>query len=502
MVKDLVIKCRGLPYSCDESSLRKFLGDSGISKVNIIMRDGKAAGDAFVHYSNEDDYKRALKKDREHMGHRYIEVMPADQDTSSSRPSGRDRDRGGSYRDRRDRDYDYGRGSSRMMSMMMAAPFGEGVVRLRGLPYGARERDIYDFFAPLSIVPDGIILPDDRTAAKTNGEAYVVFVDQETADRALMRHMKNMQHRYIEVFAASYGEMVQFCDEYRLRVPRGTGGGGGYGGMARGGYEDSYGGFGAFARPGGGDRPAAVGPWEDSRGGFGAAPMADPYSGGYNSSAWAGADARRPPSPRASSFADPYGRASHTDPYGRSVSASDPYGRPAQADDPYMRGSRRPEDLFARRVDPYESFAPAPSDSWRDDRAPTGATAGYGDSWHEYGYGGSGGGGPIRVRDQWRDHEDSRGSSAAPPRGRERPGQRYTLKMRGVPFRAIEADIYDFFNPIRPAHVEIIHEASGRPSGEARVEFSSRKDYDDALLKDKQYMGPRYVELFPDFGRY
>ncbi|VDM72571.1 unnamed protein product [Strongylus vulgaris] len=74
--------------------------------------------------------------------------------------------------------------------------------------------------------------------------------------------------------------------------------------------------------------------------------------------------------------------------------------------------------------------------------------------------------------------------------------------MRGVPFRAIEADIYDFFNPIRPAHVEIIHEASGRPSGEARVEFSSRKDYDDALLKDKQYMGPRYVELFPDFGRY
>ncbi|VDM85260.1 unnamed protein product [Strongylus vulgaris] len=129
MVKDLVIKCRGLPYSCDESSLRKFLGDSGISKVNIIMRDGKAAGDAFVHYSNEDDYKRALKKDREHMGHR------------------------SNFRDRRERDYgDYGRGTSRM-NMMMPAPYGEGVVRLRGLPYGARERDIYDFFAPLNIVP-------------------------------------------------------------------------------------------------------------------------------------------------------------------------------------------------------------------------------------------------------------------------------------------------------------------------------------------------------------
>ncbi|CAJ0594617.1 unnamed protein product [Cylicocyclus nassatus] len=497
MVKDLVIKCRGLPYSCDESSLRKFLGDSGISKVNIIMRDGKAAGDAFVHYSNEDDYKRALKKDREHMGHRYIEVMPADQDSSSGggggRGGGRDRDRS-SFRDRRDRDFDYGRPSR--MNMMMPAPYGEGVVRLRGLPYGARERDIYDFFAPLNIVTEGILLPDDRTAAKTNGEAYVVFVDQDTADRALMRHMKNMQHRYIEVFAASYGEMVQFCDEFRLRVPRGVAGGGGFGGMARGGFEDSYGGgFGAFGRPGGGDRPAAVAPWDDTRAGFAGSPMADPYAG-YGSSSWAGAD-RRPPSPRGS-FGDPYSRVSHGDPYGRSVGAADPYGRPAQAEDPYLRGSRRPEDLFARRIDPYEIGRGA-SDSWRDDRAPGGPAA-YGDSWQEYGYGGSGAGGPIRVREHWRDREDSRGSAAAPPRGRERPGQRYTLKMRGVPFRAIEADIYDFFNPIRPAHVEIIHEASGRPSGEARVEFSSRKDYDDALLKDKQYMGPRYVELFPDFG--
>ncbi|VDN29914.1 unnamed protein product, partial [Cylicostephanus goldi] len=78
----------------------------------------------------------------------------------------------------------------------------------------------------------------------------------------------------------------------------------------------------------------------------------------------------------------------------------------------------------------------------RDERAPGGPAA-YGDSWQEYGYGGSGAGGPIRVREHWRDREDSRGSAAAPPRGRERPGQRYTLKMRGVPFRAIEADIYD-----------------------------------------------------------
>lgn len=275
--------------------------------------------------------------------------------------------------------------------------------------------------------------------------------------------------RYIEVFAASYGEMVQFCDEHRLRVPRGSGGGYG-GGMApaRGGFEDAYSGYGAFGRAGG-DRAAPVpAPWDDrggapSYGGAGApsyggapAPMADPFSG-YNSS-WAGAaDARRPASPNlGTSYADPYGRANLTDPYGRAVPTADPYGRPAVTDygrpavaeDPYMRGGgapRRTEDLFGRRPEPYESFPRATADTWRGDErgAPPAPGAGYTDSWAEYGYSSSGGGGPIRVRDQWRERDDTRGSSASAPRGRERPGQKYTLKMRGVPFRAIEADIYD-----------------------------------------------------------
>lgn len=63
------------------------------------------------------------------------------------------------------------------------------------------------------------------------------------------------------------------------------------------------------------------------------------------------------------------------------------------------------------------------------------------------------------------------------------------IKMRGIPFRASEGEIYEFFAPLRPTSIEMVREASGRPSGEARVEFGSRQEYDDALLKDKQYMG-------------
>ena len=63
------------------------------------------------------------------------------------------------------------------------------------------------------------------------------------------------------------------------------------------------------------------------------------------------------------------------------------------------------------------------------------------------------------------------------------------LKMRGIPFRATEGDVYAFFAPLRPTSIEMLREGSGRPSGEARVFFSSRPELDDALQKDKQYMG-------------
>jgi heterogeneous nuclear ribonucleoprotein F/H len=37
----------------------------------------------------------------------------------------------------------------------------------------------------------------------------------------------------------------------------------------------------------------------------------------------------------------------------------------------------------------------------------------------------------------------------------------------------------------------------GRPTGVAYVEFASPQDAALALTKDKQMLGPRYVELFP-----
>lgn len=78
-------------------------------------------------------------------------------------------------------------------------------------------------------------------------------------------------------------------------------------------------------------------------------------------------------------------------------------------------------------------------------------------------------------------------------------GSGTTVRMRGIPFSASDREVKDFFSPIRVANVWMETEPrSGRPSGEARVEFFSQSDASRAMEKDRAHMGSRYIELFMD----
>ncbi|XP_029830266.1 heterogeneous nuclear ribonucleoprotein H2 isoform X3 [Ixodes scapularis] len=80
-------------------------------------------------------------------------------------------------------------------------------------------------------------------------------------------------------------------------------------------------------------------------------------------------------------------------------------------------------------------------------------------------------------------------------------GARYSatghfVHMRGLPFRATERDIFEFFQPMNPMNVHLIYEDSGRPSGECDVEFATHEEAVKAMSKDKAHMQHRYIELF------
>ncbi|KAL5018011.1 hypothetical protein ScPMuIL_003733 [Solemya velum] len=358
-----VVRLRGLPWSATAEDVVKFFGDAeilgGEGGVNFTYsREGRPSGEAFVEFISPDAVDAGLKKNNCHMGQRYIEVFrskKSEMDWVIKRA-----------------------GPNQSMGS------NEAVVRLRGLPFGCSKEEIAQFFTGLEIVPNGIMLPEDRQGRST-GEAYVQFANQEIAERALGKHKERIGHRYIEIFKSSMVEANSAMGPSRIRplmsgnvMPNrpgpydrterfGMGGGSGGAGGGGGFFEDDY----------------------------------DEYGGGYGGS----------------SFGMGGGR----------------------------MGNMRNQQQRGRM--------------------------------------GGMGGGMNRNRG-------------------ETPGSHYMSKtghsvhMRGLPFQALEQDIFDFFAPLKPSKVEFEFGPNGRPTGEANVDFSTHSDAVDAMKKHKSNMQHRYIELF------
>ncbi|KAM5237244.1 heterogeneous nuclear ribonucleoprotein F isoform 2-T2 [Ctenodactylus gundi] len=248
-----VVKLRGLPWSCSIEDVQNFLSDctirDGVAGVHFIYtREGRQSGEAFVELESEDDVKMALKKDREVMGHRYIEVFKSHRtemdwvlkhsgpNSADSANDGFVRLRGlpfgctkeeivqffsgagyGGYEEYSGLSDGYGfttdlfgRDLSYCLSGMYDHRYGDGeftvqsttghCVHMRGLPYKATENDIYNFFSPLNPVRVHIeIGPDGRVT----GEADVEFATHEEAVAAMSKDRANMKYRYIELFLNS-----------------------------------------------------------------------------------------------------------------------------------------------------------------------------------------------------------------------------------------------------------------------------------------------------------
>ncbi|KAI4458856.1 heterogeneous nuclear ribonucleoprotein-related [Holotrichia oblita] len=78
----------------------------------------------------------------------------------------------------------------------------------------------------------------------------------------------------------------------------------------------------------------------------------------------------------------------------------------------------------------------------------------------------------------------------------DRDNSAHCVHMRGLPFKATQMDIAEFFKPIIPMNIRLLQDHTGRASGEADVEFASHDDAVRAMSKDKGHMQHRYIELF------
>ncbi|XP_029115462.1 heterogeneous nuclear ribonucleoprotein F-like [Scleropages formosus] len=73
------------------------------------------------------------------------------------------------------------------------------------------------------------------------------------------------------------------------------------------------------------------------------------------------------------------------------------------------------------------------------------------------------------------------------------------VKLRGLPFSCTVEDIVHFFEglDIVGGGVTLVFDAHGRNTGIAYVEFASQEMADQALQKDRERIGSRYIEIFP-----
>uniref|UniRef100_A0A4W3IC07 RNA binding motif protein 19 n=1 Tax=Callorhinchus milii TaxID=7868 RepID=A0A4W3IC07_CALMI len=94
--------------------------------------------------------------------------------------------------------------------------------------------------------------------------------------------------------------------------------------------------------------------------------------------------------------------------------------------------------------------------------------------------------------------KESEDISKKPPQND--PTTPYTVKLRGAPFNVKEKRVMEFFVPVKPVAIRIVKNANGNTTGYVFVDFQSEEDLKEALKRNKDYMGGRYIELFRENG--
>ncbi|XP_016085322.1 epithelial splicing regulatory protein 2 isoform X1 [Sinocyclocheilus grahami] len=208
----VIIRMRGLPFTATPQDVLGFLGpespvtDGTEGLLFVKYPDGRPTGDAFVLFACEEYAQNALKKHKQILGKRYIELFRS---TAAEVQQVLNR-----YM------------STPLIStlppppqmvsvpMLATSPFittgsTRDCIRLRGLPYTAAIEDILDFMGEhtIDIKPHGVHMVLNQQG-RPSGDA---FIQMKSADRAFMMaqkcHKKMMKDRYVEVFQCSTEEM-------------------------------------------------------------------------------------------------------------------------------------------------------------------------------------------------------------------------------------------------------------------------------------------------------
>eukprot|EP00659_Diplonema_papillatum_P013079 gene13079-20174_t len=177
------IRMRGLPWASTEVQVKDFFQPLRVVRVAFLFdRTGKAKGECFVRFESDEMAKQALSKDRQYMGHRFVECYL--QTVASA-----DRAEAASVDQTKDSLY----------------------IRLRGLPFSAKEGEIVEFLGEhrVNAVPGSVII-EFGADGRHSGCATVKLFSISDADLAVSLHRQiRFGSRYVEVFRTTEQDALQ-----------------------------------------------------------------------------------------------------------------------------------------------------------------------------------------------------------------------------------------------------------------------------------------------------
>jgi heterogeneous nuclear ribonucleoprotein F/H len=185
-----VVKLRGLPWSVTVEDVGTFLNGitvptGGVHLMNSV--NGRPSGLAYVELNTEEDQAEALRRDKQSIGGRYIDVFACTQTELQARLAG-------------------GLERAGQGGMGHSSSADAHFVKLRGLPYQANEQQIAGFFQPLHVVAVQVAF---NASAQPSGFGFVQFRTPDDATGALSRSNQVLGSRYVEVFRCARAEMEQ-----------------------------------------------------------------------------------------------------------------------------------------------------------------------------------------------------------------------------------------------------------------------------------------------------
>ncbi|XP_028680230.2 LOW QUALITY PROTEIN: probable RNA-binding protein 19 [Erpetoichthys calabaricus] len=164
------VKLRGAPFNVTEEQVREFFTPLKPADIRIVRNNhGNKTGCIYVDFKSEDEIKKAMQRNKDYMGGRYIEIFAA----SAPKHSGAGK--------HQSKPTEFSRNLKEDEEEEDLAESGR--IFVRNLPYTCSEEDVSNLFSKYGHISE-IHFPIDHLTKKPKGFAFVTFMIPENAVQA------------------------------------------------------------------------------------------------------------------------------------------------------------------------------------------------------------------------------------------------------------------------------------------------------------------------------